>query len=114
MTAVLVLNAHLGPLHRVTLRHAIRMLARQVAEVHEAWSRPGVPASDGRRCAFCGGHASTIGHVVPRSRGGGNEWGSTVDACERCNGRTPGEAGMPLRVQPAAPTWAALAAQTLP
>jgi 5-methylcytosine-specific restriction endonuclease McrA len=33
---VLVLNADLGPLHRVTLRHAIRMLCRQVAEVHEA------------------------------------------------------------------------------
>lgn len=34
--AVLVLNADLGPLHRVTLRHAIRMLCRRVAEVHEA------------------------------------------------------------------------------
>jgi 5-methylcytosine-specific restriction endonuclease McrA len=33
---VLVLNADLGPLHRVSLRHAIRMLCRQVAEVHEA------------------------------------------------------------------------------
>lgn len=36
MDAVLVLNADLGPLHRVTLRHAIRMLVRQVAEIHEA------------------------------------------------------------------------------
>jgi 5-methylcytosine-specific restriction endonuclease McrA len=34
--AVLVLNADLGPLHRVPLKHAIRMLVRQVAEVHEA------------------------------------------------------------------------------
>jgi hypothetical protein len=34
--AVLVLNADLGPLHRVGLRHAIRMLVRQVAVVHEA------------------------------------------------------------------------------
>lgn len=34
--AVLVLNADLGPLHRVSLRHAIRMLFREVAEVHEA------------------------------------------------------------------------------
>jgi 5-methylcytosine-specific restriction endonuclease McrA len=32
---VLVINADLGPLHRVTLRHAIRMLVRQVAELHE-------------------------------------------------------------------------------
>lgn len=36
MTAVLVLNADLGPLHRVTLRHAIRMLLREVAVIHEA------------------------------------------------------------------------------
>jgi 5-methylcytosine-specific restriction endonuclease McrA len=34
--AVLVLNADLGPLHRVSLRHAIRMLCRGVAEVHES------------------------------------------------------------------------------
>jgi len=33
---VLVLNADLGPLHRVSLRHAVRMLVRRVAEVHEA------------------------------------------------------------------------------
>ena len=36
MSEVLVLNADLGPLHRVTLRHAVRMLWRQVAVVHEA------------------------------------------------------------------------------
>jgi hypothetical protein len=33
---VLVLNADLGPLHRVSLRHAVRMLLREVAVVHEA------------------------------------------------------------------------------
>lgn len=32
---VLVINADLGPLHRVSTRHAIRMLIRQVAELHE-------------------------------------------------------------------------------
>lgn len=33
--AVLVLNAELGPVHRVTTRHAVRMLFREVAVVHE-------------------------------------------------------------------------------
>src|SRR5262245_51154272 len=33
---VLVINADLGPLHRVTVKHAIRMLLRRVAEIHEA------------------------------------------------------------------------------
>lgn len=36
VTGVLVLNADTLPLHTVSLRHAIRMLCRQVAEVHEA------------------------------------------------------------------------------
>jgi 5-methylcytosine-specific restriction endonuclease McrA len=34
--AVLILNADLGPLHRVPVKHAIRMLCRRVAEIHEA------------------------------------------------------------------------------
>jgi 5-methylcytosine-specific restriction endonuclease McrA len=33
---LLVINADLGPLHRVSLRHAVRMLVRRVAEVHES------------------------------------------------------------------------------
>ena len=33
---VLVINADLGPLHRVSLRHAVRMLVRRVADIHEA------------------------------------------------------------------------------
>jgi 5-methylcytosine-specific restriction endonuclease McrA len=141
MSAVLVLNADCGPLHRVSLRHAIRMLFRQVAVVHEAqpdrqigvypiptvvrlvsyvvtrwrhsrgpaWSRAGVLNRDQHRCAFCGGAASTIDHVLPRSRGGGNEWANTVAACSRCNNRkgdrTPAEARMPLRFTPYAPNW---------
>jgi 5-methylcytosine-specific restriction endonuclease McrA len=143
--AVLVINADLGPLHRVSLKHAIRMLLRQVAEIHEAepdrligvfpmpkvvrlvhyvvtkwryaagpaWSRPGVMARDDHRCGYCGGHATTVDHIVPRSRGGRNTWTNTVAACGGCNqrkgDRTPAEARMPLRVTPTAPTWAALA-----
>ncbi|MCM4077743.1 HNH endonuclease [Paractinoplanes hotanensis] len=145
MSDVLVLNADLGPLHRVSLRHAVRMLVRQVAEVHEArpdgvigvwpvptvvclvtyvvtrwrhsrgpsWSRAGVLARDGRRCAYCGRAASTIDHVLPRSRGGANSWPNTVAACYACNqrkgNRTPAEARMPLRAHPVTPTWVSFA-----
>ena len=35
MSDVLVINADLGPLHRVPLKHAIRMLVREVAEIHD-------------------------------------------------------------------------------
>ena len=36
VAGVLVLNADTMPLHTVSLRHAVRMLCRQVAEIHEA------------------------------------------------------------------------------
>lgn len=144
MEAVLVINADLGPLHRVSLRHAIRMLIRQVAVVHDGdpedrighfpkprvvrlvqyiatkwrftagpgWSRTGVLNRDNRRCGYCPNQASTVDHVHPQSRGGRNTWTNTVAACDPCNqrkgDRTPVEAGMVLRVQPFAPTWASL------
>jgi 5-methylcytosine-specific restriction endonuclease McrA len=142
---VLVINADLGPLHRVSLRHAVRMLVRKVAEVHEAepdrligiypvptvvrlvryvvtrwrytagpaWSRSGVLARDGRRCGYCAGTATTVDHILPRSRGGKNTWLNTVAACDGCNqrkgDRTPAEAGMVLQFEATVPTWASLA-----
>ena len=147
MSVVLVLNADDRPLHRVSVRHAIRMLFREVAVVQEArpdaqigifpiptvvrlvsyvvtrwrhsrgpgWSRAGVLSRDGRHCGYCGGVASTVDHVLPRSRGGANTWENTVAACGRCNqrkgNRTPAEARMPLRSVPRAPGWAELAAR---
>jgi len=77
-----------------------------------SWSRAGVLVRDGRRCAYCGGAATTIDHVLPRSRGGANSWLNTVAACGGCNqrkgDRTPSEARMPLRFEPTVPTWAAM------
>lgn len=144
---VLVLNADLGPLHRVSIRHAIRMLCREVAEIHEsepdrqlgiwpmpkavrlvryivtkwrytsgpAWSLPGVLARDRHSCAYCDATATTIDHVLPRSRGGRNTWQNTVAACELCNQRkghrTPDEWGHPLRFVPKAPSWAAVSSR---
>lgn len=141
MSGVLVLNAGYEPLHRVSLRHAMRMLVREVAVVHEAvagqqfgpyprpavlrlvryvqmrwrrhppaWTREGVLRRDGFRCAYCGGVATTLDHVLPRCRGGRDGWENTVAACRDCNGRkgdrTPAESRMALRVRPRVPTWA--------
>lgn len=145
METVLVVNADLGPLHRVSLRHAIRMICRKVAEIHEAepdkvigifprptvvrlvsyistrwrytsgpgWSRSGVLKRDNFTCGYCSGHAVTVDHIIPASRGGRNSWTNTVAACNSCNqrksNRTPEEAGMRLIRKPVAPTWAILA-----
>lgn len=64
-------------------------------------------------CQYCGHVAGrdefTIDHVLPRSRGGPTTWENCVLACEPCNrrkaDRTPREAGMPLRTEPARPKW---------
>ena len=44
-------------------------------------------ARDGHRCQYCGAHADSIDHVVPRSRGGLHEWDNVVAACRACNVR---------------------------
>lgn len=79
-----------------------------------AYSRSGVLKRDRHRCAYCRGHATTIDHVVPQSRGGAWTWANTVAACGSCNerkgNRTPAEAGMRLRVDPWHPTRAQVAA----
>lgn len=79
------------------------------------WHRGGVFIRDGHRCAYCGRtKATTIDHVLPRSRGGTWSWLNCVAACEPCNNRkgdrTPAEAGMRLRFAPYIPTRAQLAA----
>jgi 5-methylcytosine-specific restriction endonuclease McrA len=50
-------------------------------------TRRAVLARDAHRCAYCTVKADTIDHVVPRSRGGRNEWTNVVAACARCNHR---------------------------
>lgn len=79
-----------------------------------AYSRDAVLKRDRHRCAYCGRHATTVDHVVPRSRGGPWDWLNTVAACGDCNhrksNRTPGEAGMTLMMHPFVPTRAQLVA----
>ena len=70
-------------------------------------SRRGVLRRDGQRCAYCSASASTIDHVLPRSRGGVDSWENLVACCLHCNNvkgdRTPQEMGWTLRHQPRPP-----------
>jgi 5-methylcytosine-specific restriction endonuclease McrA len=64
---------------------------------------------DNYTCQYCGNQVSglTLDHVIPRHRGGQHTWENIVAACPACNrrkgGRTPQEAGMPLRRMPREP-----------
>ena len=44
-----------------------------------------VLAHIGRVCYYCGGPATTLDHIVPRSRGGGDDLKNYRPACRRCN-----------------------------
>lgn len=70
-------------------------------------SRRGVLRRDDHRCAYCGKSASTIDHVMPRSRGGRDTWENLVACCLRCNNvksdRTPAEMGWSLSFTPRMP-----------
>lgn len=139
---VTVLNADFSVLHIVSLKKAITMLVREVAEIHESaedtfgpfqrplvvrlvryvvakwqfksggpkWSRTKTLKRDGYECAYCTGKASTIDHLLPKSKGGTNSWLNCVSACQKCNhkkaDKTPEEAGMTLTYRPRVPTWA--------
>lgn len=76
---------------------------------------------DRNRCAYCGGKAETIDHVVPRSRGGRHTWDNVVAACRPCNVRKRDrlleETSMRLLRQPTEPTglsWLTLAVGSVP
>ncbi|WP_460866685.1 HNH endonuclease [Rhodococcus aerolatus] len=71
------------------------------------------------RCAYCGGKAETIDHVVPRSRGGEHSWENCVACCADCNHRKAdrllAEIGWTLRaalVPPKGRHWRLLASAT--
>ena len=84
------------------------------------WSRRGVLTRDDYTCIYCGVKSGslhkgkvasksdfTVDHIVPRSRGGRDQWTHTACACARCNHRKgdklPHEAGMKLRWEPKTP-----------
>lgn len=89
-------------------------LVRYVRVPHRAQvplTRRAIFARDHGRCAYCGGAATSVDHVVPRSRGGRHVWDNVVAACARCNrlkaDRSVAELGWRLRSVPRQPTGSA-------
>ena len=94
---------------------AVVRLVRFVRVPHHAQiplTRRAVFARDGGRCIYCDAPATSLDHVVPRSRGGEHVWENVVSACRRCNhvkaDRSISELGWRLRhtpFRPAGPAW---------
>ncbi len=97
-------GAPFGPYERPTAVELVRY-------VHAKWkydrkgvvpfSKKGVLRRDGHVCAYCGGHATTVDHVMPKWEGNAATWNNSVAACFPCNnkkgGRSPAQAGMPIK-----------------
>ncbi|MBE7512873.1 MAG: HNH endonuclease [Anaerolineales bacterium] len=84
------------------------------------WSRKGVLVRDSYTCIYCSVKVGdvvrgktlakadfTVDHILPRSRGGRDNWSNTACACYHCNHRKgnhlPGEVGMKLLWEPKTP-----------
>lgn len=74
------------------------------------FTKRGVLTRDNYKCCYCGGKATTLDHVVPKSRGGPDSYNNIVSSCFKDNNkkanRTPQEAGMKMLYQPFTPTRA--------
>jgi 5-methylcytosine-specific restriction endonuclease McrA len=72
-------------------------------------TRRAVFARDLWTCQYCGTkrNSLTVDHVIPRSKGGGSDWGNIVTCCAPCNrrkgDRLPAQVGMSPRRKPKAP-----------
>lgn len=99
----------------IALRTFVNVPRRQAQ-----WSRKGVLVRDSYTCIYCGATPGaqtklkvltksdfTVDHIVPKSRGGKDQWTNTACACYACNhrkgDRLPNEAGMKLAWEPKTP-----------
>jgi 5-methylcytosine-specific restriction endonuclease McrA len=119
--SVLVLNSDYSPINICDGRRAIVLLLKQKAHMitekvirlldyirlpykklmENRPTRNLIMKRDGYKCLYCGATENlTLDHILPSSRGGGNEWTNLATCCGSCNvkkgNKTPEEAKMPL------------------
>jgi 5-methylcytosine-specific restriction endonuclease McrA len=88
----------------VRLKYFVRWIPRTVR-----FNRVGVFRRDKFECKYCGAKKIplTIDHIIPRSKGGENNYLNTITSCVPCNSkkddRTPEQAGMQLLSKPFVP-----------
>ena len=88
----------------IRLRYYVKVPYREVA-----LTRKNILLRDNNSCQYCNykGSELSIDHVIPRSRGGTDNWENVATACLRCNvqkgNKTPEEANMPLLRNPFRP-----------
>lgn len=87
----------------IRLLHYIKHKIRHVRP-----NRMRIYKRDNHECVYCGSTKQlTLDHVIPKSRGGKNDWNNLVTCCFTCNlkkgNKTPDEAKMVMRTKPYVP-----------
>ena len=88
----------------IRLRNFIKVPYREIA-----LTRKNILQRDNNCCQYCGSSSNklSIDHVIPRSKGGPDQWENVTTACLTCNvmkgNRTPEEAHMKLNRKPHKP-----------
>lgn len=95
----------------INLPYVIKMnyyVKKKINTKDVPFSRKGVLVRDNHKCAYCFKNATTIDHVIPKSRGGLNTYNNAVACCLRCNSKKADflleEIGMKLKITPSAPS----------
>ncbi len=127
-TSVLVLNSSYEPINITNWKRAIVLLLKEKAQVlshrvirllnyvkiplskivsHRP-SKAMIYKRDNNSCQYCGSTRHlTIDHVIPKSKGGSEEWTNLVVACSTCNTKKGdkllSQTDMKLIKQPKAP-----------
>jgi len=114
MSTVLVLNSDYTPLNVTSVQRGFVLVTKGKAEVLLKYirfrtrlnkpNRSRIYKRDGYECVYCGSKKNlTLDHVIPKSRGGSNEWTNLVTCCSKCNrdkdNKTPDEAKMKMLKQ---------------
>jgi hypothetical protein len=127
-TTVLVLNSTYEPINLASGKRAIVLLLKEKAQqlssrvirllnyvripfskiVAHRPSKSAIYKRDGNKCQYCGSTRHlTIDHIIPRSKGGGDNWFNLVVACSACNTKKGNKllehSGLKLQRQPRAP-----------
>ena len=72
-------------------------------------NRKNIFQRDNYTCQYCGTSSGslTVDHIIPKERGGGDDWENLVTACLRCNlkkgNHSPEAAGLHLQKKPNRP-----------
>ena len=124
MSSVLVLNYDFTPLNVTSFRRGFVLVNKGKAEIIRSDEKPLTNGYKNfvkpliirllnyikyyNQCVYCGSKKQlTIDHVLPKSRGGKNEWTNLVTCCFKCNvkkaNRTPEEANMKMTQVPYVP-----------